>query len=292
MKIMSLNQTSCRPTDAVFGASSIGTGIATLCMSAILMVAAYVTVYGRIGRFDLPRPLAIFAGLFFLLFVWLSGRTWQAARRPTSWVMRVRGNEVLIKYRSFENWPLSDDDPQVISLQRGEIEFARESAKTWVTNALDGGSTASKRVDLEIGLKDADTSVLERALAEEIARPGWGNERGRTKWLDNPVQVVEKGVIRIAWRGGAAVRPGIKAALQELGQIVQVRDKRKDFDDFTATALRKLGKEEQTKRLAELAAQDRITAVNTAKQLYGCSLAQAKQIVEDALAGRETQPKG
>jgi hypothetical protein len=293
MKITSLNQTTCRSTDAVFGASSIGAGIATLCMGAMVIVAGYLTVYGRIDRFDMPRPLAGGIGLFLLLFIWLAGRTWRAARLPTNWVMRVQGNDVLIKFRSFENWPLGDSDPQVINLHRTEIDFVREAARTQVTKGTGGGTESNKRVDLEIALKDSDTSLLESALVEEATRPGWGNKRSRTKYLDNPVQVVEKGVIRITWRGGiSAVRPGIKAALQELGRIVAVQDKRKEVDDFTVTALRKLGQEEQKKSLAELGAQNRIIAAETAKQLYGCSLGQAMRIVEDAMAGRETQAKG
>jgi hypothetical protein len=284
VKIQSLNQTSCRPNDAVFGASVVGAAVATISMGGMTMVTAYLAVHGRIGSFELPRVLSTGAGLFFLLFAWLASRSWRAARRPTNWVMRVRGNEVLVKFRSYQNWPLSDDDPQVISLRRDEIEFVREAASTLITRNADGAAESGKQVALEIGLKNADLSALTSALAAEAARPGWGNQRGRTKWLDNPVRTTGDNVIRINWSGtSAAVRPGIQAALRELGHIAKVNDQRKDVQDFTVSALRKLGEQEQKSRLAELAVLDRIKAAGTARELYGCSLGEATQRVEDAV---------
>ncbi len=292
MKILSLNQTPCGETDTVFGVSSLRPAIATVCFCAMVAVAGHMAVYGRIGRLELPRLMAGVAGLFFLLFAWLSFRQWQAARRPTNWVMRVCGDEVLIKYRSYQNWPLSDDDPQVIALQRDEIEFVRASATTQVTRETGHGAQMTKLAYLEIGLKDSDTSALERALADEAARPGWGSKWQRTKYLDNPVQVIEKGVIRIAWNGTAAVRPGIKVALQTLEQIANVAEKRKDVEDFTATALKKLGNEEQKRSLADLARQDPVKAIEATRQLYGCSAGEAMQIVEDLMGGAGSQSNG
>ena len=155
------------------------------------------------------------------------------------------------------------------------------------------GVQVTTRADLEIGLKDSDTSDLEKALADEVARPGYGNERHRTKWLDNPVDVAESGVIRITWKGGAAtVRPGIKAALEALGRITTVEEKQKSVDDFTVSALKKLAKEEQLKKLRGLAVRDRLQAAETARQLYGCSLSEAMQIVENSIADGKTQLKG
>ena len=225
------------------------------------------------------------AGLLFLLFTGLVARDLSATLRPTNWLLRVRGYEVLIKYRSYQNWRLGDADPQVLVLDRGEIEFVRQAAQTQVTQVFrgeqSGGRQLDKQVYLEIGLKAPDTSDLEKALADEQARPGWGNARSRTKYLDNPVQVVEKGVIRIPWSSGTAgVRPGIASALDTLARIVEVGEARKGVEDFTVAALKKLGKEEQKQRLRELAGQNKIKAVETAKLLYSCSLSEAMQIVE------------
>ncbi len=187
---------------------------------------------------------------------------------------------------------MSEDDTQVIALQANEIEFVREAAQTQVTRGTDG-TEFNRQVFLEIGLKDADTTALEKALAEEASRPGWGTDRHRTKFLDNPVQLVDQSVLRIAWKGNTAtMRPKIKAALQALGQIAEVQDRRKSVEDFTVTGLKKLETDEQNKKLAELARMDKIKAVNTVKQLHGCSLTEASHIVDDLIAGVETQPKG
>jgi len=291
MKILSLNQISCRQTDIVFGSSTLRAAGWFICACGMLAAAGYLFVYGRIGFFELPRLWTALPGLFFLLIVLLTAHTLRAARRPTNWVMRVQENVVMIKFRSYENWKMSDDDPQVIALRQDEIKFVRKAVKRQVGQSMDGkGVQATTRVDLEIGLKDSDTSELERSLTEEAARPGYGSARHRTKWLDNPVGVVGKNVIRIAWRGGTAtVRPGIKAALNALGRIANVDEMRKSVEDLTATALKRLGTEEQKKKLGELAVRDRIQAAETAKQLYGCSLSEAMKIVEDSIAGTQTE---
>src|SRR4051794_25699017 len=94
-------------------------------MWAIVGTAAYVGAFGRIGRFDPPRLMCIFIGLFLLLFAWLVTQSFKSSLRPTNWLMRIRGNDLLIKFRSYENWRLSDDDVQVIELNHDEIESAR-----------------------------------------------------------------------------------------------------------------------------------------------------------------------
>jgi hypothetical protein len=293
MKILSLNQVSCRQTDIVFGSSIVRAAWWFVCVCGMLILAVYLFVYGHIGVFELPRLLTAGLGLFSLLIVLLTAHTLRAARRPSNWVLRVQGDDLLIKFRSYENWKMSDDDPQVVALRQDEIKFARNSVTRQVGQSMDGkGVQATKQVALEIGLKDSDTSELERSLADEAARPGYGSERHRTKWSDNPVEVVEKNVIRIAWKGGAAtVRPGIKAALDALGRIVNVDEMRKSVEDLTATALKNLAPEEQKKKLRELAMRDRIQAGKTAQQLYGCSLSEAMKIVQDSIAGTETESK-
>src|ERR1700678_849741 len=104
MKILSLNQVSCRQTDIVFGSSIVRAAWWFVCVCGMLILAVYLFVYGHIGVFELPRLLTAGLGLFSLLIVLLTAHTLRAARRPSNWVLRVQGDDLLIKFRSYENW--------------------------------------------------------------------------------------------------------------------------------------------------------------------------------------------
>jgi hypothetical protein len=293
MRLLSLKETSCRETDVVFRNSWVASAVATVVMWALAVAAGYLVVEGRIGSFGPPRAISVVSGLFFMLFASLAGGTWKAARQPTNWLMRIRGNEVLIKFRSYQNWRLPEDETQVIELERSEIASVRELGQRQVSREKGGGGVVvEKRIDLEIELRDKDTAVLEKALAAEIARPGWGSERTKTKTLDYPVSV-EKAAIRIAWKNRSTnVRPGIQSALKQLGEIADVMNPSKQVDDFTPAALEKLGEEEQRAKLRELARRDSMAAVEAARKLYGCSLEEASKIVEGLNLGEAREDVG
>jgi hypothetical protein len=284
MKLLNLKQTAIRETDIVFCNSSLASGIAAVCCWACVGATIYLMIVGHIRNFDPPRLVSLFIGLFIWLFAWMTTNSWKASRRPTNWIVRIRGNEVLIKFRSFENWKMSDDDIQVVELNQSEIAFARELKRVVASEGLSSNSRVERRIDLEIGLKDPDTSALQQAIRDDIARPGWGNDRHRAKNLDYPVSVPEPGVIRIAWSNTTTrIRPRIKRALQEFSRLAPVLEMQTGSEDFSPTALRKLGEDELAKKLSELASRDQMSAIETIKQLYGCSLAEARQQVDDML---------
>ena len=284
MKLLNLKQTSIRQTDTVFRTPGVALGIVAATLWGCLGAAIYLLIFGRIRTFDPPRLLVFFIALFVWFFAALGTGMWKASRRPTNWIVRIRGNEVLIKFRSYQNWKMSDDDVQVVELNQNEIAFVREVKRVVSSEMLSGKSELESRTDLEIGLKDPDTSALQQAIRDDIARPGWGNDRHRAKNLDYPVSVPEPGVIRIAWSNKTTrTRPRIKRALQEFSRLAPVLEMQTGSEDFSPTALRKLSEGEVAKKLSELASRDQMTAIETIKQLYGCSLAEARQQVDELL---------
>lgn len=282
MKLLSLKQTSCRQTDTVFGASAIGSAIVTILSLGCICVGVYLLIYGRIGSFGAPRVFIAFEMLFALLFFWLASGSWRAATHPSNWLLRIQGNDLLIKFRSYQNWRLSEDDPQVILLHKDEIAFVRKASQKQLTQSMSaensGGVEVQNQTELEIGLKSADTAGLATALAEERARPGWGEPRNQTKMLDYPVELAGDTLIRIRW---TSVHPGIKRALAELGKLTTVAESQKTIEDFTPTALKNLPEAEQRARLAELAGRNRIEAIETAKRLYRFSTADAMRLIDE-----------
>jgi hypothetical protein len=284
VRLLTLKQASCRQTDVVFGNTSLASGVAAVVMAALLAAAAYLALYGRIGSFDPPRWLSAWVGFFLLIFVWAFGNAWRASRRPTNWLLRIQGNEVLIKFRSYQNWRMSEDDIQVIELKHDEIAFVRESRSRQVSRGSEGGVQAATRIDLEIGLKGVDADALAKALTEERTRPGWGGAHSKTKVLDYPVQL-EDNVLRIAWSSGSSrIRPGIKRAIEHLGRIAPVEGRQSGVEDFTPEALKMLPEEQQRSRLSELARRDQFAAIRAARELYNCSLSEAKEMVDELSA--------
>jgi hypothetical protein len=280
MKLLPLNQTSCRQSDVVFRNARLASGITTIISWACVAFFTYLAIYRRIGSFDLPRALAVFLGLFALLFAWLSGMSWRSSRRPTNWILRLQGNVVLIKFRTYLNWKMSQDDVQVIELHHDEIAFVRKRQERQVSRGMSHETEVDRRVDLEIAMKDLNTTALEKALADERVRPGWGTDRSRTKSLEYPVQA-EDGMIRIAWKNKSSrITPNIDRVLEALATIVPVKEESDVAGEFTPGTLAKLNDDEKLKRLAELARTDPLVAIATAKQIFGCSLAEAKEMVD------------
>jgi hypothetical protein len=291
MKLLSLKQVSCRQTDTVFRNPGIAYGIVAGIVWCLLAAAVYLLIFGRIGGFEMPWGLAAWLSPFLLLFAWLLTKRWQASRRPSNWVVRLRGNDVLIKFRSYENWRLSEDDVQVIELHSDEIAGVREINQRQVTKTSDGNTRVSRRIELELTLKNEDTAGLEKALAAERAGPGWGNQRVRTKVNNYPVSA-DAGVLRIVWLNEfSCVRPRIKQALAAFSHLAPVVEARTGgTEDFSPAALRKLDEAQQRKQLKELSGRDRIAAMQAARELYHCSLSKASDIVDELIAADGEPP--
>jgi hypothetical protein len=278
MKILSLKDISLRQTDQVYRASALGSAVATLLMIGLVATAEYLLTEGHIGKFSPPIVIVIGLGLFFLMFRWLVGTIWKAARRPTNWVLRIRGNEILIKFRSYKNWRMDENDPQVIQLQRSEIAFVRifKNTRFSTSGDMDRATRIDRQVDLEIGLKNVEVSLLQQAIADER-----GNDHHRTKFLDYPVEVTADS-IRINWRGASAViRPGIKHVMNELGRLTQTEQTQSTIEDFTPRALKNLDEAQQRRRLVELSVRDPISATHAVKALHRCSLSEASRLIEE-----------
>jgi hypothetical protein len=285
VKILSLNQVSLRQTDAVFGASALRAALWAVVAFAVLALACYALVVGHVGYVSIPRWWVVGVGLFCLFIAGLTTHTWRAARRPSNWVLRIQGNDVLIKFRSFEHWRMSDDDPQVIVLHSDEIKSVRKSVRRQIATSMDNkGVQAIKFVELEIALVNRDLSEVEKALAAEAAH--------KTGLIDDPVSVADGGAIRISWRNGSSsVRPGIGTAIAALGRIATVAEAQKTTQDVTASALKNLPDDEQTRNLRELARHNPFEAAATARRLYGYSRSQAMEFVEKLAATADTEMK-
>jgi hypothetical protein len=272
VRLLAFNQTFADRKDIVFRYKPLGPAIATVVLTSLLVSDIYGAVQVRDNGL---RFFLIVWGLILLLVVWMAQRAWRAALYPTNWLMRIRDNRVLIKFRNFQNWELSDADLQIIELDRQEIVYVRRVVRKIECTSMGGSDTGTRTQNqLEMSLQNVQVAMIDAALqAERSKRVAQGS---CTTVLNYPVEL-EDNLLRIDW---SSISPGLKHALAELGKWVPVKEEAKTVNNFAPTALKTLSEDEQRKRIKELAAKDRIAAIRTARELYGCSLAEAKQIVE------------
>lgn len=277
MRLLALGQTFASRDDIVFKNKPLGPAIMTVVFTSLLAWDIYGVVHVRTHGIP-ARPdnglrfMLIFVGLFLLGFAYHAQHAWRAALRPSNWLMRIRDNRVMIKFRNFENWRLSDADLQIIELDRQEIAFVRRAVVRVVDVQLNGRTQERTQTMLELSLQNVDLAVIDAALSAERSK----RVEGGDTLLNYPVELKDN-VLHIKWEW---VSPGLKRALVELEKLVPVKEETKTVNNFTPAALKTLSEEERRKRIQELAVKDSLAAIRTVREFYGCSLAEAKEIVE------------
>jgi hypothetical protein len=193
---------------------------------------------------------------------------------------------IYVQYRSYLNYELRSDDPSVLFLSLGEIASARlVKERVETPDPAEPGATQTqylRYVDLELS---DDTAPLAEALQAERGEqaPAKKHWYGTSSILyqDYPVTMTAP-MLRIRWD----VVPGARNFLDALRPYTVVADQVSLRQDFTH--LKSLSREDQQKQLRELAVRGQnITAVYAASKLYGCSLGEAKQMVDSPHENRD-----
>jgi hypothetical protein len=225
----------------------------------------------------------------------------RAARRPTGWLMRVSGDRILIKFRSFMNDHFPTDEIQIVEIDRCEVAWVGQAEIEYVNDRLGDRSgkidialaenvqwndhtnsmwKRDERLYLEIGLASGDTTQLAELLRIERNHPAAGR-RFKTKTGDYPVLVVAPDFIQVRWLGGSgSITPGLKTALEFFSRWTRVREARKETVDLTFLSLRKLPIDEQNARLRQSAFVNGIGTADTLRKLRGCSLEEAQPQID------------
>jgi len=190
---------------------------------------------------------------------------------------------IYVQYRSYLNYQLPADEPSVFFLSFGEIASAR-LIKERVENpdpAKPGAAQTQYPRHIELELS-ADPAPLAEALQAERSEKAPPEKRwygtSSTLYRDYPVRMFSPKFIRIHWD----VVPGAQKFLEAIRPYTVIADPVSLTQDFTH--LKSLSRDDQQKQLRELAARgELIAATYAARQLYGGSLAEAKQTVNSLL---------
>jgi hypothetical protein len=222
--------------------------------------------------------------LFLLLFV----RMVTARFHPSNWLVRMNETGIYVQYRSYLNYQLPPDDPSVVFLSFGEIASARLIKERVETPDPAKGGTQTqylRHIELELSGNIAPLSEAlnaERGESAPMEKRWYGTSS--TLYRDYPVVMTAPAFIRIHWN----VVPGTHKFLEALRPYTVIADPVSVSQDFTH--LKSLSREEQQKQLRQLAARgDVINATYAARQLYGGSLAEAKQMVDSLTKSKAAQ---
>ena len=227
-----------------------------------------------------------FFGPFLLLFLLLTLRMVTARFHRSNWLVRMTETGIYVQYRSYLNYQLSADDPSVVFLSFGEIVSARlVKERVETPDPAKPGSTQTqylRYVELELS---GDTAPLVEALQAERAEQAPLEKRwygtSSTLYRDYPATMIGPPFLRIRWD----VVPGVRKFLDTLRPYTVINDPVSLTQNFTH--LKSLSREDQQQQLRALAARGQtIAAVYAARQLYGCSLGEAKEMV-DSLSGNK-----
>lgn len=229
-----------------------------------------------------------FFGPFLLLFLLLTLRMVTARFHPSNWLVCMNDTGINVQYRSYLNYQLPADDPSVVFLSFGEIASARLIKERVETpDMAKPGRTQTqylRHIELELS---GDLAPLADALQKERGESAPMEKRwygtSSTLYRDYPVTMSAPTTIRIHWD----VVPRAQKFLDALRPYTVIADPVSLKQDFTH--LKALSHDEQQKQLRELVVRGQnTTAIYVARQLNGCSLAEAKQMV-DSLQQNETK---
>jgi hypothetical protein len=282
-RFLTLEEAANDPFLSEFRYRATGPAILFLLFFGIAL-ASGIGAFRAWGASWLGVILLGWVAFWFGLFALLTSSMLRARLRPGAWLVRVRNDGVLLKFRSYLNDHFSAHDPTVVHIPFNDIAWCREHRVERTTGERYGpGDRVTRRVRyVEIKTSGAIATELAARLAAERARRGPRRRHvfgtSSTSSRHYPVQVSD-GVVRIEWD----VHPNARAFLDAIGTRVAIEQDAKSAVDYGS--LEHLPKPQQEQRLLELVASgNRIEAIRAARRLYDLSLTDAVRFVDELSA--------
>ena len=226
----------------------------------------------ELGGFD------ILLGLLFCLIFGLVGYCllWASFQR-SNWLLRIRPQELVLKFRSDMNARLPEPHPVVTVLAYAQIRWARKT-REWVRHYSLSSSNGPSQyrayfLDLKLQLSPEELDQLRQAIDTEIRyKPGAGSP---ARFHHFPVRL-DSDVLRVEW--GRGLRPKLDATIDMLQRHVHVERTL----DLSVDLSKAVSPTEAKQKVLELARRgEQLAAIGLARRFHGLSLSEAKGFVED-----------
>ncbi len=250
-------------------------------LAAVLMVSGGVALIA-LGRLQ-HQPLGYWVGGLLLASLWMYQTVVLARFRPTNWLVRVADRGLYIKFRSYLNHHLPEQDATVIYIPFREMRVTRVVRESQALPDIDRHHTTKRRrTVVEIELKGEFPDIV-NALVTERASEGPKVQR----WYGRSSSMFKHYPVRMPTPRTIALEWGVVPRVSEFLRIMTVHtpvESAKVMRDYTSLAA--LRPAEQESRLLELIENGQVLdAIRLARRLYGYDLTQAKIFVEE-LDGR------
>jgi hypothetical protein len=263
VQFLRLDQVPVSPGQRVYRHSAILALVVWLagCAADAALLHAAFADHWKVGY--------LFGGLL-LLFLLLFRRFVTATFRASNWLVRATETGIYVQYRSYLNFHLPADAPTVVVLAYAEIASARLIRERLTTPDPAGHNRTQTQIlrHVELELR-GDTHPLAEALQAER------EQKASMLFRDYPVTLTNPPRMRIHWnvfpRAGAFLN-----LLRPYATIGEPISEKEDLADF-----RHGSAEEKQDRLRALIQRGQvIDAIQAARRLYGCDLAEAKRMVD------------
>lgn len=258
MELLKIADVLFNKRDVIFKQSRLNLAVACVGFMAMMGGAYYLNTIDRI-----PKFIMIWVMFWFGLFFLLAFSMLKKSLRASNWLMAYNGERLLIKFRSYLNTHFSDNDIQVVSMSKTEIESVRVVKEVQRTKTMRGGSRTEKIIYMELNLPKLDLSNLKNAISEERKKKVKGLKYGHC-----PVVISGPDKLRLVWGSSEnSIQPGIKKALAIFSKQIRVEEELNlGIIAPDIKELLKCGKE--------------IEATQLAKRKFGYTTAQAKAYIE------------
>ncbi len=238
-------------------------------------------IYGYCSG-DLPLLFFILLCFFLAFFAVICLNLLRKSSGSANWLVSVRQDRLLIKFRSYLNSHFPASDLQVIQLDPEEIKSACITKQILVSPGKNNGKTQSYHTFLDLNLYEQDMALLVEQLRYErrLKKPPEG--KSHITSCHNPVSVVNGHTIRIEWRSPRDfIVPGVRKALLELEKLdIVIGPQQKEKIDLTVDKAEEKAKSDD--KIINLIERGNVmAAIRLTRQTYGLSLTDAKKFVDD-----------
>ncbi|MEJ2157521.1 MAG: hypothetical protein P8X96_19495 [Desulfobacteraceae bacterium] len=321
MRIINITESGTyHPDEKVFQSSGTGT-----LMVFIVCTGVAVAVTGSYIWYYIHKAVSgwLFLGVIWIAFwcglmAWLAWLRLRAGLLPSNWLVKMRSEKVLIKFRSFQNYGYPQTDPVVIDLSWRDIAWVRKSRET---SRKDKGGRAVTEfftyLDIKLNLsREALDKIKSELNAERKRAPlrsslsALRSELFHARKNKAPQHVIaaikekisqEKAIksrktdkssakyhdypVRLVYDNILRVRwntitPNMKKALGLFSKRTAIED---EFRFVTDSSKDLTGKELEEMILERVSRGDRLDAMKLAKKRYGYTTTAAKQFIDELI---------
>ena len=281
MLLLSLNEIDLNNDYRRFKQSAIAQLAFLLIILGLMILTGWLITKNRLSIFEYIF-ISVFS-LIWLFFAIIIFNSFRKSLAKTNWVLAIGLSSVYVKFRSYLNCDLPENDKQIASFPCSEIASINITKQRIISYGSGNSTRTSFHTFLDINFARTDLTPLKMQIKEERQKR-IKTKHGSLKRNHYPVSVVDQDTLRIEWRSPTdIVVPGIKKVISEFQKYnVEIGPIVKEVIDTTGQNKQEKSKaEDNILKLAERG--NIIAATKLTRKTYKMNLKDARDFVESLL---------